>query len=270
MRLKGRSALVTGAGRGIGKQICGALAADGARLALLARSREQLVSTAAELDVECMVVPADLGKEAQISEALAEVLREWDGIDILVNNAGMLGPVGPSHTLDVTQWMETLQVNLGGCFRCCAAVLPGMIARGYGKIINLSGGGAVNPRPNFSAYAASKAAVVRLTETLAAETSGKGIDVNAIAPGAINTAMLSEALAAGDAASAEAEELQRYAEEGGQDPARAAALVAWLASPAADGLSGRLISAIWDDWNRMDVAAVMSSDLYTMKRIDAE
>ena len=160
-----------------------------------------------------------------------------------------------------------MKVNLGGCFRCCSLVLPGMIERRSGKIINLSGGGAVDPRPNFSAYAASKAAVVRFTETLAAEVAAHGIDVNAIAPGAIDTDMLREGIAAGDAAGDEAEELRQIARQGGQDPDRAAALAVHLASAATDGLTGRLISAQWDDWENLDPRAVMETDLFTLRRI---
>ena len=114
---------------------------------------------------------------------------------VLVNNAGVLGPAGPLDDNDWDAWVETVRVNLLGTVAMCRAVLPGMRERGYGKIINLSGGGATAARPNFSAYAASKAAVVRFTETLAGELDG--IDVNAIAPGALPTRMLDEVLASG-------------------------------------------------------------------------
>ena len=270
MRLCGKRALVTGAGRGIGKRIARALAGEGAKVALLARSRDQLEDAAQELEqlgAVCLAAPGDLASEAQTRAAVGAVLDDWGGIDVLVNNAAVLGPVGPSHTLDAGAWLETVQVNLGGCFLCCSLVLPGMIERRSGKIINLSGGGAVDPRPNFSAYAASKAAVVRFTETLAAEVAGHGVDVNAIAPGAIDTDMLRQGIAAGDAAGAEAEELRRIARQGGQNPGRAAALAVHLASAATDGLTGRLISAQWDDWENLDPRAVMATDLFTLRRI---
>ncbi len=261
---------MTGAGRGIGRRIARAFAGEGAKVALLARSRDQLEDAARELEqlgAICLAAPADLASEAQTRSAVGAVLDSWGGIDILVNNAAVLGPVGPTHTLDPAAWLETVQVNLGGCFRCCHLVLPGMIERRSGKIVNLSGGGAVDPRPNFSAYAASKAAVVRFTETLAAEVAVHSIDVNAIAPGAIDTDMLRQGIAAGDAAGTEAEELRRIALQGGQDPGRAAALAVHLASAAADGLTGRLISAQWDDWKNLDPRAVMETDLFTMRRI---
>ena len=114
---------------------------------------------------------------------------------MLVNNAAITGPVGPLETNDWDEWTQTLQTNLFGTVLMCRAVLPGMRERGYGKIINLSGGGGTGPRPNFSAYATAKAGVVRFTETLAREV--EGIDVNAIAPGALNTRMRDDVLDAG-------------------------------------------------------------------------
>tara|TARA_B100000686_G_scaffold353866_1_gene461198 strand:+ start:4713 stop:5618 length:906 start_codon:yes stop_codon:yes gene_type:complete len=273
MKLQERRALITGSGRGIGEQIALRLAQEGARVALLARDRQQLRSTGEKIEkigAEHLIVPADLSSEGQIREAVGGVVDRWGGIDVLVNNAGMLGPVGPTQDLEYSAWMETLQVNLGGCYLCCAFTLPGMIERRKGKIINLSGGGAVNPRPNFGAYSASKAAVVRFTETLAAEVAEYGIDVNAISPGAINTAMLREAVDAGSMAGNEADELREIAQKGGQDPSRAASLVVHLASSATDGLSGRLISAQWDDWENFDIQGVMAGNLYTMTRITCD
>ena len=146
-----------------------------------------------------------------------------------------------------------------------------MRERGYGKIINLSGGGATGPRPAFSAYAASKAALVRLTETFAEELRGTGIDVNAIAPGAMNTRMLAETLAAGpDRVGEHAYSLAlRQRDEGGAGVERGAALAVFLASPVSDGISGRLLAAQWDDWESLParVDALMASDVYTLRRI---
>lgn len=269
MQLAGRRALVTGAGRGIGRAIARALAGEGARVGLLARSRTQLEETAAELGPDrCLVLAADLADEAQLRGAWERLEAAWGGVDILINNAGILGPIGPVQAVDSAAWMEAVRVNLGGCFRCTQLALPGMIRQGYGKIINLSGGGAVTPRPWFSAYSAAKAGVVRFTETLAAEVALHHIDVNAVAPGAVNTRMLDQVLAAGDLAGAQAQaEAQRQREEGGVDPARPAALVVYLASPRSDGLSGRLLSAVWDDWEHLAVAEVMRSEHYTVRRV---
>ncbi|MBI2506149.1 MAG: SDR family oxidoreductase [Candidatus Latescibacteria bacterium] len=269
MQLKGRKALVTGAGRGIGRAIALALAREGAQVALLARTRAQLEGVAGELGQgRSLVLEADLAREAQVRQALGQLIGAWGGVDILVNNAGILGPIGPAHQVDTAAWLQTLQINLGGCFLCTHLVLPGMVARSYGKIINLSGGGAVTPRPWFSAYSASKSGVVRFTETLAAEVAQYRIDVNAIAPGAVNTRMLDQVLEAGERAGAQTQaEARRQQEEGGVDPARPAALVVFLASARSDGLSGRLFSAVWDDWEALDVEQVMKTDHYTVRRV---
>jgi 3-oxoacyl-[acyl-carrier protein] reductase len=271
MELENRRALVTGAGRGIGRAIALALAREGARLALLARTRSELETVAAEvsgLGRDALVRTADLAQPGQVTAAVQGVLEVWGGVDILVNNAGILGPIGPLHEADLAGWMRAVEINLGGCVRCTRLVLPGMIERGRGKIINLSGGGAVSPRPRFSAYGASKAAVVRFTETLSAEVSGEGIEVNAIAPGAVNTAMMDQVLRAGEAAGTAAQqEMAAQRQTGGVDPARPAALAVFLASARSDGLSGRLLSAVWDDWENIDIAKVMASELYTVRRL---
>jgi 3-oxoacyl-[acyl-carrier protein] reductase len=268
VQLKGRKALVTGAGRGIGRAIALALAREGAQVALLARTRAQLEEVAAEAGGESLVLEADLAAEAQVREALGKLVAAWGGVEILVNNAGVLGPVGPVQQVDPGAWLQAVRINLGGCFLCTHLLLPGMVAGGYGKIINLSGGGAVSPRPWFSAYSASKAGVVRFTETLAAEVAQHHVDVNAVAPGAVNTRMLDQVLEAGERAGAQAlAEARRQLEEGGVDPARPAALVVFLASARSDGLTGRLFSAVWDDWEKLDIGETMKTDHYTVRRV---
>jgi NAD(P)-dependent dehydrogenase (short-subunit alcohol dehydrogenase family) len=266
--LDGKRALVTGGGRGIGRAIALAMAVEGASVAVLARTGDQVDAVAeeiAQLGSQALAVRADLSRDDEVEAGIAQVLAPWGGIDILVNNAGMLGPVGLTQDLDPELWKAMFQVNLFSCFRCAQLVLPGMIERNRGKIINLSGGGAVDPRPRFSAYAASKAGVVRFTETLAAEVAELNIDVNAIAPGAIHTMMVDELLNASAAEEERAEAQQIIDDE--QSPDRAAALAVFLASSRSDGLSGRLISAIWDDWENLDIGAVMSSDRFTVRRL---
>ena len=129
----------------------------------------------------------------------------------------------------------------------------------------------MGPRPFFSAYSASKAGVVRFSENLAGEVAEHGIDVNAIAPGAVNTRMLDERLAAGVAVGeGEIEIDQRLLQEGGTDPERPAALVVYLASARSDGLTGRLLAAVWDRWEEFDIAAIMASEAYTVRRLKQE
>ncbi len=252
--LAGRTAIVTGGTRGLGLEIARAFVAAGAKV--LVTGRDHAALDASGLDG----VRADVGDAA----ACAEVVGRAGEPTILVNNAGILGPVGRVEDVGWDAWVETLRVNLLGTVLMCRAVLPGMRDRGYGKIVNLSGGGATGPRANFSAYAASKAAVVRFTETIADEVRGTGIDVNAVAPGALNTRMRDEVLAAGpERAGAEyAATLERG--ETSFEPATR--LAVFLASAASDGISGRLIAALWDDWEAFPGTA-MDADAYTLRRI---
>lgn len=148
-----------------------------------------------------------------------------------------------------------------------------MIKQRRGKIINLSGGGAAYPAPHFSAYAASKAAVVRFTETLAEEMKAFNIQVNAIAPGAINTGIQEEVLAAGEIAGEKAlAEAKKVRETGGTPPKVPAALAVFLASDESNGLTGKLISAVWDDWKEMGkrFPEIMSTNIYTLRRVVPE
>ena len=274
MELRGKRCLVTGGGRGIGRAIALALAREGARLALMARTESELDQTAALLSSigdEALKLRVDVGRREEVDEAIEEILAGWGGVDVLVNNAGIQGPIGRVEEVDPEDWMQALQVNLGGCFYCTRKVLPAMIAQGYGKIIHLSGGGAVGPRPFFSAYSASKAGVVRFSENLAGEVAEYGIDVNAIAPGAVNTRMLDERLEAGVVVGAgEMDRDQQLLRDGGTDPECPAALVVYLSSPRSGGLTGRLLAAVWDRWEDFDIEAIMASESFTVRRLKEE
>ncbi|HET7294378.1 MAG TPA: SDR family oxidoreductase, partial [Vicinamibacteria bacterium] len=192
-------------------------------------------------------------------------------VTILVNNAGVYGPMGRLEDVDWGEWAEAVRINLLGTALMCRAVIPGMRARRYGKIVNLSGGGATAPLPRISAYAAAKAGVVRLTETLAEELKDAGVDVNAMAPGPLNTRLLDEVLAAGPEKVGHAFYGQALAQrlEGGTPLARGAELAAFLASAASDGITGRLLSAVWDDWAAVarERERLSASDVYTLRRV---
>ncbi|MBI2913615.1 MAG: SDR family oxidoreductase [Chloroflexi bacterium] len=271
--LQDRAAIITGGSQGIGKAIARAFLAEGCGCLLVARTHSALEATAQELSAigpPVIAFAADVGAPDEVSAAVRRARSDLGGVDILVNCAGVYGPIGPGADVDPYAWWGALRVNLFGTFLCTRAVLPHMLRRGRGKVINLAGGGASTPFPRFSAYAASKAAVVRLTETLAVELSGSGVDVNAIAPGPVNTRLLDQALAAGQAAGEEfLRRSQRQKAEGGTSPERAAELAVFLASPRSDGLSGRLISAVWDDWPQMAprIPEIMASEQYTLRRV---
>lgn len=274
MKLSNRIAIITGAGRGIGRAIALTFAREGASLVLAARSAGELEHAASlveEAGGQVCCVPTDVSLRDQVETLIERALARFGRMDILVNNAGIQGPIGSTHEVDVQAWVGTVAVNLFGTFFCTKAALPSMIEQGRGKIINLSGGGATSPRPYFSAYGASKAAVVRFTETVAKEMGAYNIQINAIAPGAVNTGMLDEILSAGQkAGEKELSEAQERARFGGTPPERAAALAVFLASDAADTITGRLISAVWDPWERWQKEGTpnFSDGTYTLRRVD--
>ncbi len=274
MKLEGEVAIITGAGGGVAAGIASVFAREGCRLVLSDVSQPQLEAARSEvagLAPSVEICETDITQEAQVKQLVNLTLEKFGRLDILVNCAGIYGPIGPAAEVDADEWAKAVSINLCGTFICIKSVLPVMMESRKGKIVNMSGGGAASPFPRFSAYSASKAGVVRLTETLAQEVLEYGIDINAIAPGAVNTAMLDEVLAAGEAAVGEAfwAKSIRQQQEGGTPPSQIGELALFLASSESDGLSGKLISLLWDNWKdipgRLDT--VMSSDIYALRRI---
>ncbi|MGA2162887.1 MAG: SDR family oxidoreductase [Solirubrobacteraceae bacterium] len=275
--LAGRTALITGATRGLGLEIARAyLEAGAAGICICGRHPAELAGAHAELSElaapgqQVLAIAADVAAPRDVQRLVDGALDGLGELTILVSNAGVQGPVAPLERCDWAQWARTVEINLFGSVLAARAVVPHFRRRGYGKIVQLSGGGATAPMPGLSAYAASKAAAVRFAETLAHELRGAGVDVNALAPGALNTRMLDELLAAGPQALGE-ERYQRAIEQrrsGGVTPRRGAELAVFLGSPASDGITGRLISAVWDPWPQLPVhRADLLSDVYTLRRI---
>ena len=280
MTLQGVRAIVTGANQGFGYAVAERFVADGARVLLCARDRERLRSAAARLQKNAPgpnVVEweqADVAVPADVERIVERTIAAFGGLDVLVCNAGVYGPKGPIDAVDWSEWVHALHVNLCGAILCCRAALPHFRAQQSGKIILLSGGGATKPLPFLSAYAASKAALVRFGETLAEEVKGTGIDVNSVAPGALNTRLLEEVLDAGPERVGQAFYKQSLAqkEKGGTPLETGAALCSFLASPQSDGITGRLISAVWDPWKALPGyrEELSDSDIYTLRRIVPE
>ena len=272
--LEGKTSIITGGSLGIGKAIARAFLEQGCHCVLTARTADTLEAAVRELSPigpRVLGFRGDVGSEEDARALAAYALAEFGTVHILVNSAGVYGPIGPSAEVDPHAWWDALRTNLLGTFLCTRFVIPEMLRSGGGKVINLAGGGASSPFPQFSAYACSKAAVVRLTETLAEELKGSSIDVNAIAPGAVNTRLLDLVLEAGEAAGEQfLRRAQRQKEEGGTPPEKAAELAVFLASDDSNGLTGRLISALWDDWPQMAgrIPEIMASDLYTLRRVN--
>ena len=265
--------MITGGSRGIGAALATALARSGAGVVLLARDGPKLAEVASLINGRggrAVAVVGDMADPKTPARAVKEAQRTLGDIDILINAAGIQSPIGlfPDNCLEA--WEQAIQVNLMGPVRLIHAVLPGMMTRRRGKIINFSGGGATAPRPNFSAYAASKAALVRFTETLAAELGPYNIQVNAVAPGAVNTRMLDEVFAAGEKAGAEYHQAQEQARNGGTPLELVCELVRFLASPASGALTGKLISAPHDPWREWAGKGneLNATPLYTIRRLD--
>jgi 3-oxoacyl-[acyl-carrier protein] reductase len=281
MMLQGRSAIITGANQGLGQALAHRFVTAGASVLLVARGAERLRQVEAELaplaTAPGQVVASFAADVSKPENCEAVIERAWEALPsltALVNNAGIYGPMGPVEDNDWEAWAEAVRVNLFGTVLMCRAVVPHLRGQNYGKIINLSGGGATAPLPRMSAYAASKAAVVRFTETLAEEVRDAHIDVNAIAPGALNTRLLDQVLAAGPEAVGRAfyEKSLKQRDDGGVPPEKGAALAAFLASAHSDGITGRLLSAVWDDWEALPgrQQRLARSDIYTLRRIVPE
>ena len=272
MRLQGQVAIITGAGRGIGRAIALAYASEGAKVALAARNEADLgesVAAVAEIGGEAIAVRTDVTSQMATQRLARRVVEEFGRIDVLVNNAGTSGPIGPLQDNNIDDWVDTINVNLTGTFLVCRAVIPAMLEQGGGRIINLSGAGVANAWSNMSAYCASKAGVVRMTEVLAQELEGKGIMVNALGPGSVHTSMWEKMTDQAAEAGAEfIHELgQRVLSGGGASIDDCAELAVWLASDESGSLTGRIISAAADDFRSLSpkIPEIMAGDAYTLR-----
>ncbi|MFN8633825.1 MAG: SDR family oxidoreductase [Chloroflexota bacterium] len=263
--LRGQVGLVTGGGRGIGRSIAEALAAAGMSVAVLARSEDELAETVTRIEGaggRAVALVADVTDRTAVEAAVAQTARELGPIDLLVNNAAVATPVGPAWEVDPDAWWRTVEVNLRGPYLCTRAVLPGMIARQAGRIVNIVAVAAFNTAPNMSAYGSSKAGLVCFTDDLAAEVREHGISVFAIRPGLVLTRMQEELMAS--------PYLQRRRASQGQSlvpPERAAEAVVYAASGRADALSGRFVDVTRDDIAELAARAeeIARDDLFAMR-----
>jgi NAD(P)-dependent dehydrogenase (short-subunit alcohol dehydrogenase family) len=279
-RLSGRNALITGASQGMGRAIAEHFLVEGANVVICARDGKVLGKTCDDLKMQAtkgqkvLGKPCDVSSEDQVNDLVGLALAELGSLEILVNNAGVYGPMGPTESVSLSEWRRAVDINLYGVLIPSRAVIPHFKRAGRGKIIILSGGGATNPLPNISAYAASKAAVARLMETLAEELRPFHIDVNAIAPGALATRLVDEVLAAGPEKVGQTfyEKNKKWKAEGATPLHLGAGLAVYLASSESDGITGKLISAQWDPWDRLHEhrEELAASDIYCLRRIVPE
>ncbi len=214
----------------------------------------------------------DVANWGQVAYAATEITAAWPHVDGLITCAGLQGEVGRALGADPVNWSATVRANLDGTFFAVRALAP-LLARAprRAKVVCFSGGGATQARPNFSAYGTAKTGVVRLVETIAAEEQGRPLDINAVAPGAINTRLTEEILTLGPAVVGDAEyaSAQKQKASGGAAMEKVLGLVDWLLSPASEGISGRLLSAQWDDWSSLAAQreTLAQSNLYTLRRV---
>jgi NAD(P)-dependent dehydrogenase (short-subunit alcohol dehydrogenase family) len=268
--IRDKSVLITGAGRGVGKRLAMGFAEAGARIGLLARSQAEL--DLAKLEIEqaggkALRLRADVCDLNGLIAAVDRMIAEFGRLDVLIASAGIQGPIGPLLTTKPAAWSETIETNLIGTVNACRAVLPPMIEKRSGKIILIVGGGSGHTRPNFGAYAASKAATVRFAEGLAVEVSDHNVQVNCISPGNVYSHMTDEILHAGEerAGRREIEDAEQVRITGGIPPEKQVQLALFLASERSNHVTGKLIQ-VNDDWKRWEHEN-MKPELYTLRRV---
>lgn len=279
MTLNELNAIISGGSQGLGLEVAKHFILAGANVLICARNKTQLIEAKKYLtpfaqNNKILIKQTDISQPKQVDALMDTAQTELGEIDILVANAAVYGTKGMVDEINWQEWSDTIDINLKGTVLQCRAVLPHFKKNRKGKIIILSGGGATKPMPYLSAYAASKAAVVRFAETLACEVQEFNIDVNAVAPGALNTRFLDEILAAGPEKVGEHfyQQAIRQYQEGGTPLSMGAELCTFLASSESNGITGKLISAVWDPWKKLPkyIDELKSSDIFTLRRIIPE
>lgn len=275
MKLQDKVAIITGAGRGIGRAIALAFAREGAQLFLAARTQEELEETAQacrQVDGQAQPVVADISNWQEVQKLVETSIQKASHVDVLVNSAGVYGPIGSTAEVDLSEWKRAVDINLFGPLYLFQALMPHMIERKQGKIILLGGGGATTPLPNFSSYAASKAGLARLADTLAEELKSFNVQVNVIAPGLVDTRLQDEVLQAGNRAGGLYEKIKSARETGAGavPPDLAADLAVFLASEDSGTLTGKLIAAPYDPWREWSGKAdeLNATPMYAIRRLD--
>jgi len=261
--------LISGAGRGIGKRLAIGFAAAGAYVGMLARSKAEL--DLANLEIEhsggsSLRLKADVRDYEQVAAAVGRMKSHFSAPQILICAHGAFGPIGPLAEADPAGWADAVTTNLTGAMNLCRAVIPDMVAGRWGKIVLLVGAGSDGPRPGFSAYSASQAALVRFAETLAEEVRDSNVQVNCMNPGATYTSLIDEILRAGDKAGwKELQDAGEVRTTGGTSPDKQIHLAQFLTSERSNHISGKLIS-VTDDWKKLEHSNA-HTEIYTLRRL---
>jgi NAD(P)-dependent dehydrogenase (short-subunit alcohol dehydrogenase family) len=273
--LKGKIAIITGGGRGIGRAIAECYAGEECNLVLISRTLLELQETESLIrknyNCSIQIHAADISDEKMMDKIFNRTYKEFGKIDILVNAASVLGPAGSLEEINSEQWEKTIRINIHGLFFCIKAVLPFMKEQNDGCIINFSGGGGLLPNPFFDAYSVCKSATVRLTENLALELNNYNISICAIAPSGVNTRMFEDMMAAGREKVGEKiwESFEKRKKNGGDPIENPQKLALYIAVHRGKELNGRTISAKYDNLQKIEEHSeeIISSDIYTLRRI---
>lgn len=273
--LNNKRIVVTGGSMGIGLACAEACLQAGASVMIAARNEIPLRETAKQLKAKGFTkvfsYGVDVSHPEEVELFLDQAVKQMGGLDGVIHSAGIYGPIGPVPDVNPSQWLDAMQVNLFGSFVVARQACQIMRKRGGGRIVLLSGGGAATPFPNYTAYACSKAAVVRLTETLAMEVQSLGIEVNCLAPGFVATRLHEQTLKAG-AKFAGQEFLDKTKAEmakGGVPATVGASCAAFLVSDAAKGITGKFVAAPYDGWAKWPehLEELKKTDIFTLRRI---
>jgi NAD(P)-dependent dehydrogenase (short-subunit alcohol dehydrogenase family) len=277
IELNNNTAIITGGAKGLGFEIAKEFIRLGANIMICGRDKDFLLKASNDLNKisnqenKADFIVCDVSDEDQVKNLVQTTINQFGSYEILVNNAGVYGPIGLLEDNDWSLWKKSIEINLFGSVLMYKESINHFKKNNYGKIIQLSGGGATNPLPNLSSYAVAKAGIVRFIETVSIELKDTNIFANCIAPGPLNTGMLEEILDAGP----EKVGKDFYAksvhqkEKGGASLEYGAKLASFLASSKSDGITGKLISALWDkylEWPE-HLKDLSESDIYTLRRI---
>lgn len=270
--------IITGASQGLGISIAEKFLKEGANVSICGRNEPQLIETINVLkkvySSKIIGYACDVSKEEQVKSFIDKSTEEFKYIDAIVLNAGIYGPMGPIESISFDDFKYALEVNLYGVMLSCKYIIPHFKQNKRGKIIMVSGGGATNPMPYITGYAASKAASIRFMESISLELKSFNIDVNAVAPGALATRLVNQVLDAGPETIGKEfyEKNLKWKNEGATSPELGSNLIWFLANSQSDGITGKLISAQWDNWKDLPLHLneLNASDIYCLRRIVPE
>lgn len=279
MKLNNKNVIITGGSLGFGKALTERFLSEGCNVCICARNDIELFSVEKEFadrfpQRRILTKKCDVSNEEDVKKFIDYAVGEFKTIHVLILNAGIYGPMGSTESVSLSDWKRVIDVNLYGVLLPCRELIPHFKNNKYGKIIILSGGGATNPMPNISAYASSKAAVVRLSETISKELEDFNVDVNAISPGVMLTRMMDQVIEAGPSLVGEEffNKNKNWKENGTYSFELGTSLAVYLAGSESDGITGKLISAQWDNWRdlKKHLCDLQQTDIYCLRRIIPE